>query len=213
LASASASLTTKNSSHPSFLPKFSGKTVILIAQLNKIKRLKSILELCEFIPNLQLSTEVTSAFSSFFLLIFFVSFSYVVQILNSFEALETLVKSSVNQLFENFLTTVSGSMHSQINRTLLAKSIEFIGFVDCNIDRKILQQHKEIECFEYLKMTIPVQTLTLYKKNKNLKFIFNNVLSLILDFNKIRQCLSEKERLLFHVSVMAFRCLCELLIV
>lgn len=114
-----------------------------------------------------------------------------------FNKFEECVKNNLKALFESFVSGSIGNMQTRINRTLMAKSVEFIGFVDCNIDRKILQQHAEIEYFESIKMVIPVQISTVYKKNKNLRLVYHNVMSLISDFNKIRKCLSEKERLLF----------------
>lgn len=64
--------------------------------------------------------------------------------------------------------------------------------------RSLLDLFKEAKYWEALKFEIPGHVMSVYKKANTLKLVFESVLCVVMDYNKILAALSDEERLLFR---------------
>lgn len=71
-------------------------------------------------------------------------------------------------------------------------------FVKNLVYRSLLDLFHEAKYWEALKFEIPSHVASVYRKNIQIKLVFESVLSVVIDYNKILSALSDEERLLFR---------------
>lgn len=69
--------------------------------------------------------------------------------------------------------------------------------------RSLLEIFHECKYWESLNYEIPGYVKNIYQKADNIKFVYQCVLNVVLDYNKILTSLSDDERLLFRPLISA----------
>ncbi|XP_050561707.1 dynein axonemal heavy chain 2 [Spodoptera frugiperda] len=90
-----------------------------------------------------------------------------------------------------------------LNKTLMRKSAEFPGLLECNIDVNILELCHEAAHWENLMMDIPLHAFQVYSKSSTINYVYESVLAVVKGYNKILDSLSDEERLLFKPLITA----------
>lgn len=113
----------------------------------------------------------------------------------------TNITNTIKQLNEQWLDTMHTDVIDKLNRTLMCRSVTHPGFLECNIDRGILELCEEARYFEMLGFGVPVHINQIYSKHNAIMMVYENVLTVVLDYNRILSALSGKERLLFKLLI------------
>lgn len=111
-------------------------------------------------------------------------------------------KNNIARLNDEWLDTLGIEVVSKLNRTLICRSSTHAGLLECNIDRDVLDLCEEAKMFETLGFGVPVHINQVYSKYTNIKFVYENVLTVVLDYNRILSALSPKERKLFKAMIL-----------
>lgn len=117
--------------------------------------------------------------------------------IESYNSMNKNITNTIHQLNEQWLDTMHTDVIEKLNRTLMCRSVTHHGFLECNIDRGILELCEEARYFEMLGFGIPVHINQIYSKYNTIMSVYENVLTVALDYNRILSALSAKERLLF----------------
>lgn len=115
--------------------------------------------------------------------------------------MKTNVTNTIRQLNDQWLDTMHTDVSVKLNRTLMCRSITHPGFLECNIDRDILIICEEARYFEIIGFGVPVHVNQIYSKYNTIKLMYENVLTVVLNYNRILKALSDKERLLFKLLI------------
>lgn len=78
-----------------------------------------------------------------------------------------------------------------------------ISLLPCLLLRILLKVFHEAKYWESLGYEIPTYVNGVYQKSKTIRIIYESVLAVVLDYNKILTSLSEEERLLFKPIISA----------
>lgn len=70
-------------------------------------------------------------------------------------------------------------------------------------DRSILEICTEAKHWESLEFDIPTHIKSIYMKFENVQFVFESVMTVVIDYNRIIASLSDRERLLFRQLINA----------
>lgn len=160
---------------PSWMPKYAGRAMTLKINLDRITRIKGLFDKAEWLPENSNALKATSAY----------------------DEMHTNLTKNIKQLNDHWLDTMDTNVHTKLNRTLMCRSVTRPGLLECNIDRGILELCEEARYFEMLGMGVPVHINQIYSKFTTIRFVYESVLTVVLDYNKILGALSDKERLLF----------------
>lgn len=179
IAETNQSILDQTHQRPSHLPKYSGKATVLKIQLDRLTRLKNLLEEAKWLP-------VNSN-------------SY--KALHAYETLKTNVTKNIQKLNEDWIKSIGIDCVKKLNRPLMCRSVSHPGLLECNIDRQILTICEEARYFELLKFKTPLDINKVYSKHKSIKFVYESVVTVVLDYNKILSALSDKERILFRAMI------------
>ncbi|XP_059612816.1 dynein axonemal heavy chain 2 [Phlebotomus argentipes] len=166
---------TRSSLHP----KHAGRAIIGSICLQKIVRVKNILVESVWmvdVPNSKV-------------------------ILTQFEEMEKSVKLQVRELRDTWANSVKEEVVQCLNRALMIRSVSRPGLLECNIDRKVLNLFEDIIYFQYLGFPIPIHLNLFFSRYESTKLIFESVVTVVLDYNRILTGLSDKERLLFKALI------------
>ncbi|XP_046962283.1 dynein axonemal heavy chain 2 [Vanessa cardui] len=110
---------------------------------------------------------------------------------------------AIRELWISWTHNLDEKCAAGLNRTLMRKSIENPGLLECNIDVNILDLCKEASHWENLQMDIPLHAYQVYMKSKTVFYVYESVLAVVKGYNKILDSLSEEERLLFKPLTLA----------
>ncbi|KAL9930153.1 uncharacterized protein ACN427_014747 isoform 1-T1 [Glossina fuscipes fuscipes] len=124
--------------------------------------------------------------------------------LDRFESLKRDFLKEIRKVFDDWVRNCSGSsLINRLDRTLLTRSKVKRGLLECNIDRSILTICRQAEQFEQLGFQIGGQIRRIYERYPKLKFVYNSVVTVCLDYNRILSVLSDDERKLFYALIHA----------
>lgn len=122
--------------------------------------------------------------------------------LNKFETIKKDFQTSSRKAFEDWVkNSTSPNLLTRLDRTLLIRSKTQKGLLECNIDRTVLDICQQAQHFEQLGFQIPGSIRKLYEKYHTLNFVYNSVVTVCLDYNRILTALSEEERKLFKALI------------
>lgn len=160
---------------PSWLPQYAGGAIILQTNLDRITRFKEMFDRAEWMPDISGSAQVIA----------------------DYEQMRTNVPASIRRLHGQWLDTMDVNVSRKLDRTLMCRSVTRPGLLECNIDRGVLELCEEARYFEMLGLGVPVHVGQIYTKYNTIRLVYESVLCVVLEFNKIIGSLSAKERVLF----------------
>lgn len=115
--------------------------------------------------------------------------------------MRTSITNSIKRLNDQWLDTMSVNVINKLDRTLMCRSVTRPGLLECNIDRGLLELCEEARYFEMLGFGVPVHISQIYNKYTTIRLVYESVLCVVLEFNKIIGSLSDKERVLFKALI------------
>lgn len=115
--------------------------------------------------------------------------------------MSTSITNSIKRLNNQWLDTMSVNVINKLDRTLMCRSVTRPGLLECNIDRGLLELCEEARYFEMLGFGVPVHISQIYNKYTTIRLVYESVLCVVLEFNKILGSLSDKERVLFKALI------------
>ncbi|KAL9923028.1 dynein heavy chain 2, axonemal kl-2 [Glossina fuscipes fuscipes] len=124
--------------------------------------------------------------------------------LDRFESLKRDFEKEIQKAFDDWVRKCSSStLMNRLDRTLLTRSKVKRGLLECNIDRSILTICQQAEQFEQLGFLIGGHLKRIYERYPTLKFVYNSVVTVCVDYNRILSVLSDDERKLFQALIHA----------
>ncbi|XP_023298158.2 dynein axonemal heavy chain 2 [Lucilia cuprina] len=124
--------------------------------------------------------------------------------LAKFENVKKDFQLASRKTFEDWVKNCSSTnLLGRLERTLLVRSKIKKGLLECNIDRSVLNICQQAQHFEQLGFQIPSTIRKLYEKYATLNFVYNSVITVCMDYNRILTALSEDERKLFRALIQS----------
>lgn len=132
-----------------------------------------------------------------------------------YQKLIASIDDKIFNLYRKWIDSIGEDINLRLQRPLMCKSISKPGLLECNIDRyslqpvflapfqqlcffrSLLEMFKEAKYWDALTFEIPTYVKSVYQKSDSIRFIYECVLNVVLDYNKIVSSLSDEERLLF----------------
>ncbi|RVE54736.1 hypothetical protein evm_000503 [Chilo suppressalis] len=170
------------SQHPADLPCFSGRAVVLQMRKNRLVYLKKIM------------TDAS---------VWLLPCSNSEDVIMHVNRLMGAIDVAVRELWISWTHNLDEKCGVGLNRTLMRKSAENPGLMECNIDVNILELCKEASHWENLGLDIPLHAFQVYMKMKTVFYVYESVLAVVKGYNKIIDSLSDEERLLFKPLITA----------
>lgn len=125
-------------------------------------------------------------------------------VLAKFENLKKDFEKEMRKSFDEWVKSCGNtSLMDRLQRTLLVRSKVKKGLLECNMDRSVISICQQAQHFEQLGFQIPSQIRRLYEKYATLNFVYNCVITVCLDYNRILMALSEDERNLFRALIQS----------
>lgn len=125
-------------------------------------------------------------------------------VLTKFESLKKDFEKEVSKAFNDWVSNCSApNLETKLDRTLIARSKVKRGLLECNMDRSVLNICEQAYHFEQMGFQIPATIRKIYDRHAVLKFVYNSVVTVCLDYNRILAALSEQERKLFKALIQA----------
>ncbi|XP_045494772.1 dynein axonemal heavy chain 2 [Colias croceus] len=162
--------------YPSDLPSFSGRAVVLRMRKNRLAYLKKVM------------TDAS---------VWLMACSNSEDVIMHVNRLMGAIDVAIRELWISWTHNLDEKCGAGLNKTLMRKSAENPGLLECNIDVNILELCKEAHHWENLKLDIPLHAYAVYNKSKTVFYVYESVLAVVKGYNKILDSLSEDERLLF----------------
>lgn len=119
------------------------------------------------------------------------------EIFSQYEKLVTSIDERILHFYRKWVDKLGDDVAKRLNRPLMCKSVTKPGLIECNIDRSLLDIFQEAKYWESLRYEVPPHVKSVVDKANHVKFVYESVLAVVLDYNKIVASLSDDERLLF----------------
>lgn len=107
------------------------------------------------------------------------------------------ITQKIKELNYSWLDSIETDVSKRLSKTLFCRSVTHPGLLECNIDRSILDIFDEVKNFEILRFGVPVHINRICQKSNDIRWTYQSVVKVCLDYNNILNSLSDKERLLF----------------
>ncbi|CAG9772859.1 unnamed protein product [Ceutorhynchus assimilis] len=170
---------TESELYPTTLPYHSGRATMLKMKKHRLIILKKMFDDAGWMLPCSLSKEVFA----------------------QHQKLITSIDERIFNMYRKWIDSLGEDLNQRLHRPLMCKSISKPGLIECNIDRSLLALFNEAKHWERLGYEIPTYIKSIYNKADGIKFIYQCVLNIVLDYNKIIASLSDEERLLFKPLV------------
>lgn len=121
--------------------------------------------------------------------------------LQTYDDLERNLMKGVKDLYDQWLDTVEIEVADRLNSTLMKRSRTKKGMLECNIDFSVLEMCAEANYFEMLGYQIPGHIKMVHGKYETIKLVFDSVVAVVTEYNRVLDSLSEDERRLFAALV------------
>ncbi|XP_071050357.1 dynein axonemal heavy chain 2 isoform X2 [Onthophagus taurus] len=161
--------------YPARFPYYAGRAMMVECKKSNLKIMRKILDAAAWLPSCSIADEV------------FMQYDHLM--------------SSIDELrisiYRSFVSSLGDDVLARLNVTLMCRSVTKPGLIECNVDRVIINTIFELKCWLNMGYEVPPHVVPLAKREETIRFIYENVLSVVMDYNKIITSLSETERLLF----------------
>ncbi|XP_002059192.2 uncharacterized protein [Drosophila virilis] len=127
-------------------------------------------------------------------------------VLAKFELLRTEFERQMRLSYENWQQLYADcgpNLCQKLERYLLLRSRQPQALLQCNMDASALHICLEAEHFERLAFAVPLAMRRLYERHETLRLVCYSVLHLCLDYNRLLNSLTARERKLFRPLVQA----------
>ncbi|XP_037045747.1 dynein heavy chain 2, axonemal [Bradysia coprophila] len=171
----SNSLMEQVNSRPSGLPPYAGRALTLQTSLNRIKHIKQMFDKAEWMP------ESTSSIAA----------------LSAYDQMHSNITQKIKELNYDWLDTIESDVSKRLGKTLFNRSVSHPGLLECNIDRSVMVIFDEAKHFEILRFSVPVHINRICQKSNDIRWTYQSVVKVCINYNNIINSLSDKERLLF----------------
>nr|XP_049696661.1 dynein axonemal heavy chain 2 [Helicoverpa armigera] len=168
--------------YPADLPSYAGRATVLRMRKNRLMYLKNIM------------TDASA---------WLLPCSNSEDVIMHVNRLMGAIDVAIRELWISWTHNLDEKCGAGLNKTLMRKSAENPGLLECNIDINILELCKEAAHWENLCMDIPVHAFQVYQKSKTVNYVYESVLAVVKGYNKILDSLSDEERLLFKPLILA----------
>ncbi|KAJ8721222.1 hypothetical protein PYW07_001997 [Mythimna separata] len=161
---------------PADMPNYAGRAAVLRMRKNKLLYLKNVM------------TDASA---------WLLPCSNSEDVIMHVNRLMGAIDVAIREIWISWTHNVDEKCGAGLNKTLMRKSIENPGLLECNIDSSILELCHEAAHWENLFMEVPVHAYQVYAKGTTINYVYESVLAVVKGYNKIIDSLSEEERLLF----------------
>nr|CAI5834494.1 unnamed protein product [Callosobruchus analis] len=161
--------------YPTLMPYFAGRAHMANMKKNRLLLLKQMFDNAGWMMPCSISREVFA----------------------QYEKLIKSINETILGLYRKWVDSIGEDVSGRLNRPLMCKSITKPGLLEANIDRSLLEIFHEAKYWEALNYEIPTYVKSVYQKADSIKFVYECVLNVVLDYNKIISSFSDDERLLF----------------
>ncbi|XP_045516056.1 dynein axonemal heavy chain 2 [Pieris brassicae] len=162
--------------YPTDLPSFAGRAAVLRMRKNRLAYLKKVM------------TDAS---------VWLMACSNSEDVIMHVNRLMGAIDVAIRELFISWTHNLDEKCGAGLNKTLMRKSAENPGLLECNIDVNILELCKEAHHWENLGLDIPLHAYQVYNKSKTVFYVYESVLAVVKGYNKIIDSLSDDERQLF----------------
>ncbi|KAG7305948.1 hypothetical protein JYU34_008511 [Plutella xylostella] len=166
---------------PGDMPSFSGRAAVLLMRKNRLVYLKKVMTDAAWMMPCSSSDDVMG---------------HVGRLVSAMDV-------AVRELQIAWTHNFDEKCGAGLNKTLMRKSVDNPGLMECNIDVNILDLCKEAFHFENMGQDIPTHAYAVYIKCKTIYYVYESVLAVVKGYNKILDSLSDEERLLFKPLISA----------
>ncbi|XP_050498494.1 dynein axonemal heavy chain 2 [Diabrotica virgifera virgifera] len=166
---------------PALMPYFAGRAHMMKMKKRRLKMLRSLFEGAGWMMPCSIARDV----------------------FGQYEKLIAAIADIILNLYRKWVDNIGEDVNLRLNRSLMIKSVARPGLLECNIDRSLLEIFHEATYWEMLQYEIPMYVKSVYQKKDTIKFMYECVLNVVLDYNKIISSFSDDERLLFKPLISA----------
>jgi len=128
-------------------------------------------------------------------------------VIAKFELLRLDFEREMHSSYENWQQSFAkcgvNNLCLKLDRHLLVRGKQPKALLQCNIDATILELNQQAEHFERLSFAIPVPIRKIYERHETLRYVYNSVLQLCLNYNRIMNSLTDRERKLLRPLIMS----------
>ncbi|KAF5292010.1 hypothetical protein FQA39_LY14127 [Lamprigera yunnana] len=161
--------------YPSIYPYFAGRAMVANLKKNRLQMMKNLFEEANWMRTCSIAEDVFAQYASALV----------------------LIDGIILDLYRKWVDSIGEDVPNRLQRSLMNRSPTRPGLLECNIDRSILDLFREAKFWEALKFDVPGNANNIYKKADAIKLVYESVLAVVMDYNKIISALSPAERLLF----------------
>ncbi|XP_026846886.1 dynein heavy chain 2, axonemal [Drosophila persimilis] len=178
--STSQMLMDRSKLHESWVPYYASRAIGYHINLERLKWLRNRLNSSEWLPNVSEASIV----------------------LIKYEVLRKEFDKEIKKIYDEWQKNCC-TLNQKLDRNLIIRSKKKKGLIECNIDRTVLIICEQAEHFERLGFGVPGPVRKIYEKHETLRFVYNSVVQVCLNYNHILSALSEQERKLFRALIQA----------
>ncbi|XP_037928394.1 dynein heavy chain 2, axonemal [Teleopsis dalmanni] len=123
---------------------------------------------------------------------------------DKFEDIQLTFDSNKIQYFEDWSNEIENDdLDAKLNYTLIRRSELSDEMIECNMDDAILYCCEQAVHFEKMGFQSPFTVKPVLDKYSTIRFVYNSVVKVCIDYNTIVSYLSDKERELFRALIQA----------
>ncbi|XP_039277425.1 dynein heavy chain 2, axonemal [Nilaparvata lugens] len=164
--------------HPSGLPKYAGRALVARLKRKRMENLFKQLEECQWMIRVPLADEVHMQYQKLLISVDDVIRHYHKRWIESLRKMKNI--------------------KSKLHRNLIIRSAHKPGYLENNIDRKLMSIYHEAFLWMKLEIRIPVEIDMILALYTNLRVLKGGVTNIVIHYNRILQSLSDQERVLFR---------------
>ncbi|PNF16790.1 hypothetical protein B7P43_G00884 [Cryptotermes secundus] len=169
-------LVEKKASCPAGLPPFAGRVLMIHLKKRHFTKLMKILDDAQWMPPCGMRDEVRT----------------------QYEELIVSMDDLARDLYEEWNDSLDENISARLDKPLIVRSHTRPGLLESNFDRVVGNICHEARIWERMKYDIPTVVQSVYNKWDKLKFVYESVLTVVMDYNQVIEALSDEERLLFR---------------
>lgn len=167
--------------YPSLMPYYAGGAHLLNLKKNHLRTIRKLFDDAGWMLPCSISKDV----------------------FNQYDKLVAFIDDKMTNIYRKWIELSGDDLSARLKRSLMCKSATKPGLLECNIDRSLLKIFEEIKYWDLLEYDIPTQLKTFNAKADKIKFIYENVVDVVINYNRIICSLSDEERLLFKRLIIA----------
>ncbi|KAL0267127.1 UNVERIFIED_CONTAM: hypothetical protein PYX00_009482 [Menopon gallinae] len=164
------------SARPIFSPAFGGRAMSASMKKDQLEAIIQMIDNAMWLPHCGLANEVR--------------FQY--------DTLMVAIKDYIKDLYHKWNDTLDDNIILRLNRPLMRRSTYRPGLLESNFDRFCLNLADECQYWILLGFELPHPATQFFNKWKEVRILYEQVLTVVLDYNNIITALSDDERILFR---------------